>query len=155
MQPGWAVNAEKIVASALADEVKHARMFERVKLHAGPVDPNKYSEMVEFRVIRFECSNRPAVMETTGRELLSAGGIRGVLIADSIPSKYISKVEIEFEVLDPPTHRSLLIKTYTATRTFSVNRYQGEGPKMQNTSVALEDVVSQFVSDLANNKAGP
>jgi hypothetical protein len=32
-QPDWTKNAEVIIARALADEVKHAKLFDRVKIH--------------------------------------------------------------------------------------------------------------------------
>ena len=147
-QPGWAKDAEVIVARALADEVKHAQLFRRVKIHMDSVNPKKYSEMVQFRVIKFECRNRAGFLETTGRDLLISKGIRGALIADSIPTKYVSDVEIEFDIVDLSTENPVFSKTYSATRTVTANGYEGEKSKMQQTSAALEEVVSKFVADL-------
>jgi len=147
-RPNWTKNAEKIVALALADEVKHAKLFARVKMHADSVSLKKYSEIVGFRVIKFECNNQPAFLETTGRKLLRFQGIQGALIAESIPTKYVSKVEIEFTVLSASTQQSIFVKTYSASRSFIVNGYQGSSPKVQKTSAALEAVITQFVADL-------
>ncbi len=124
-------------------------MFRRVKIHMDSARLKKFSEIVQFRVIRFECYNHPAFLETTGRELLLTQGIRGVLIGESIPTKYISEVEIRFEILDASTQESVFSKTYSATHAMSINGYEGEKPKIQQTSSALEAVITQFVADLA------
>jgi hypothetical protein len=148
IQPDWAKNAKAIVARALADEVKHGGLFQRVKIVDEPINPKKYSETVQFRVKKFGCYNRAEFLERMGRDLLRFQGIRGALIAESIPTKYISDIEIEFEVLDPSTGQSVFVKTYSAIRTASLNGYQGEKPKVQQTSAALEAVITQFMEDL-------
>jgi hypothetical protein len=99
-RPAWTKNAGTIAARALADEVRNAKLFHLVKIHADRPDLKKYSEVVQFRVLKFECYNRPVFLEGTWRELLGYSGIRGALIEKSIPSKYVAEVEIEFEVLN-------------------------------------------------------
>ncbi len=148
-RPDWAGQAEPIVARALTDELKHAQLFSRVKNHAGTVNPKKYPELVKFRVKKFECYNRPAFLETTGRDLLRLQGLRGELIAESIPTKYISEVEVEFEVMDAATQKIIFVRDYSATRTGSANGYQGADPQIQQTSAALESVITQFITDLS------
>ena len=150
-QPDWAKNAELIVSDALAEEVRHAKLFHRVKTHAGSVNLKKYSEVVRFRIQTFECRNEPAFFEQAGRELLRDRGFHGVLIAASIPSKYVSQVTIEFEVLEASTQRSIFVRTYSATGSITVNGYQGEKPKIKQTSDELEVVLTQFVGDLAKS----
>lgn len=147
-RPPWTGNARAIVAHALADEVKHAKLFDRVKFRDSTIKARRFSEAVRFRVIKFECYSQPAFLESTGRKLLELQGIRGALIAESIPVKYIAEAEIEFIVMDASTREAVFDQTYTATRSFSANGYQGAGPKVQNTSAALESVISQFVGDL-------
>ena len=71
------------------------------------------------------------------------------MIAKSIPTKYISEVTVEFTVLDAVTQTALLSQTYSATREVTLNGYQSEKPKVEQTSAALESVVTQWVSDLA------
>jgi hypothetical protein len=146
--PAWAKNAESIVAHALAEEIKHAKLFDRVKIHAGSATPKRYSEFVRFRVVKFECAERPMFLENWGKRLLQFQGIRGALIAESIPSKYVAEVELEFEVFDAPDGRSVLSKTYSASQEFNANGYEGSASKMQNTSAVLESVIAQFVRDL-------
>jgi hypothetical protein len=147
-RPDWTKNAKAIVAHALADEVRHAKLFDRVKFRDSGINTRKFSEAVRFRVIKFECYSQSGFLENTGREFLELQGIRGALIAASIPAKYIAEVEIEFTVEDPSTQEAIFVQTYTATRSFSANGYQRAGPKVQNTSAALESVVTQFVADL-------
>lgn len=147
-RPAWCQNAEKIVARALAEEVRDAKLFRRVKIHADRVNPARYNEYVQFRVRKFQCYNQAGFLESTGRTFLRFQGLRGALIADSIPSKYISQVEVEFEVRNGPDEPPIFDKTYSATRTDSFNGYQGEKPKIQQTSAALEDVLTQFLVDL-------
>lgn len=147
-QPDWAKNAELIVSDALAEEVRHAKLFHRVKTHAESANPKKYSEVVRFRIQTFECYNQPAFFEQAGRELLRDRGFHGVLIDASIPSKYVSQVTIEFEVLEAATQRSIFARTYSATGSITVNGYQGEKPKIKQTSDELEVVLTQFVGDL-------
>jgi hypothetical protein len=120
-----------------------------VKTHADSVNPKKYSEVVRFRLQAFECYNEPAFFEQAGRELLRDRGFHGVLIAASIPSKYVSQVTIEFEVLDASTQQSIFDRIYSATGSIAVNGYQGEKPKIKQTSDELEVVLTQFVGDLA------
>jgi hypothetical protein len=153
-RPGWARNAESIVAHALAEEVRDANLFHRVKIHAEKVNNKKYSEIVTFQVKKFECYNKPAFLEETGRDLLRFQGIRGALIAESIPSRYTSEVEVEFKVLDAATQQVVFTKNYSATQTETINGYQGAKPKVQQTSDVLSKVLSQFVADLAKISAG-
>ncbi len=150
IRPAWAKNAETIIARAIADEVKYAKSFQRVKIHADTVNLKKYSEVVRFRMLKFECYNQPVFLESAGQEFFKYQGLRGALIGASIPSKYVSEVEIEFEVRDAATQQIRFTKTYSATRASGINGYQGETPKVQQTSAALESVITQFVADLVN-----
>jgi hypothetical protein len=148
IRPDWATDAESIVAHALATEVKSAQLFQRVKIHADTVNPKKYSTIIRFRVLKFECYNHAAFLENTGRELLAYQGLRGALIERSIPTKYVSEVAIEFAVLDATTQQPIFTRTYNATHTDAFNGYQGEKPKVQQTSAALQSVLTQFLTDL-------
>ncbi len=152
IRPAWTQNAEAIVAQALSDEVKHGKLFQRVKIHADPVNPKKYSTVVQFRVLKLECYNQADFLQSVGRDLLQmqVPGFRGSLIARSIPVKYVSEVEIEFTVLDAAHGQVGFTKTYSATRSDSFNGYQGEKPEVHLTSATLEAVLTQFVADLAN-----
>lgn len=152
IRPAWTQNAEAIVAQALANEVKHGKLFQRVKIHADPVNPQKYSTVVQFWVLKFECYNQADFLQSAGRDLLQmqVPGFRGSLIAASIPVKYVSEVEIEFTVLDAASGQSLFIRTYSATRSDSFNGYQGDKPEVLLTSTTLEAVLTQFVADMAN-----
>ena len=153
-QPDWARNAEPIVAHVLAYELKTAKLFRRVKIHARLENPWKYPEIVRFQVIKFECYDDEEFLEKAGRNLLRLDGIRGELIAASIPVKYNMEVTLEFEVVNAATQQSVFIKDYSATRTVSVNGYQGESPKIQQMSAALEEVITQFVWELRNLPLG-
>lgn len=151
IRPPWTQHAETIVAHALSDEVKHSKLFQRVKIDANPLNPKKYSAVVQFRVRTFECYEQPDFLQSAGRELvqMQVAGIRGSLIAASIPIKFVSKVELDFTVLNAAGGLLLYTKTYSATRTDSFNTYQGDKPEVQLTSATLEAVLTQFVSDLA------
>jgi hypothetical protein len=149
IQPDWAKNAEKFIAHAVADEVKYANLFRRVKIHADSVNLQKYSAVLQFRILKFECYNQAGLLESTGRDMLRFQGIRGALIAESIPTKYNSDVEVEFTLSDASTLQPIFVKTYAATRSVTLNGYQNAKPKVQQTSAALESVVTQFVSDLS------
>ena len=152
IRPAWTQNAEAIVAQALSDEVKRGKLFRRVKIHADPVNPQKYSTVVQFRVLKCECYNQADFLQNAGRDLLQmqVPGFRGSWIAASIPVKYVSEVEIEFTVLDAASGHSLFTRIYSATRSDSFNGYQGDKPEVFLTSTALEAVLTQFVADLAN-----
>jgi hypothetical protein len=152
IRPAWTHNAEAIVAQALSDEVKHGKLFQRVKIHVDPVNPRKYSTVVQFRVLKFECYKQADFLQSAGRDLLQTQvpGFRGSLIAASIPVKYVSEVEIEFTVLDAASGQSLFTKSHSATRSDSFNGYQSDKPEVLLTSTALEAVLTQFVADLAN-----
>jgi hypothetical protein len=155
IRPAWAKNAETIIARALVDEVKYSKSFPRVKIHADTVSLKKYSRVVRFRVLKFECYNQPAFLESAGQEFFKYQGLRGALIGASIPSKYVSEVEIEFEVRDAATQQIMFTKTYSATRSSGINGYQGEKPKVQQTSAALESVITQFIGDLLKLTPAP
>ncbi len=147
--PGWCKPAEPIVARALAEEARHANLFERVKVHPRAANPNKYPILVECDVIKFDCVNTATVFENIGRTVLQAQGLHGALIAASIPSEYTSEIEIRFQVLDPATGLPKFARNYRAQRTTTANGYQGKKPLMQQTSAALEEVIAQFLRDLA------
>jgi hypothetical protein len=147
--PDWCTPAEPIVARALADEVRHANLFDRVEMHARTVNPQKYPTMVECDVLEFDCVPKVSFFENKGRTMLRMLGIRGHLIAASIPSEYTSDVEVQFEVLDTASGRPKFTRTYRAQRARSFNRYQGKTPLMQQTGATLEDVLARFIRDLA------
>jgi hypothetical protein len=148
-RPDWCKNAEKPVAKAIREEVKHAKLFARVAIHEDDANPKKYSEIVQFRIRKFECYDQAGFLEAAGREVLRYQGVRGALIAASIPANYIAEVEIEFEILDATRKQSVFVKSYSANRTITLNGYQSSKPKVQATSEALESVVTQFLGDLA------
>ena len=139
-QPSWCKNAEPIVAKALAEEVRRGKLFNRVKIHADAANPKKFSEIIQFRVKKFECASKPSFFESAGRTALEIQGIRGALIARSIPRKYTAEVEVEFEVLDAFTQRSVFQKSYPASGTTTLNGYQSEKPLVQQLSKALETI---------------
>jgi len=149
-QPDWAENAETIVAHALAEEVKNARRFQRVQIHAQEANPKKYSRTVHFRILKFECSDQADILAKTGQDILQLQlpGFRGELIAESIPTQFEVAVEIEFEVFDAATPQPIFSKTYSASRTLTINGYQGESPKIQQTGAALAEVLAKFIADL-------
>ncbi|HEY3854606.1 MAG TPA: hypothetical protein VGO67_09455 [Verrucomicrobiae bacterium] len=147
-QPSWCRNAEPIIAKALAEEVRRAKLFNRVKIHTDTANPKKFSEIIQFRVNKFECASKPSFLESAGRTALELQGIRGALIARSIPRKYTAEVEVDFEVLDAATQRSIFEKSYSTSGTVSINGYQSEKPLVQQMSTALETVLNEFISDL-------
>jgi hypothetical protein len=147
-QPSWCKNAEPIIAKALAEEVRRAKLFGRVKIHADAVNLKKFSEIIQFRVKKFECVSKQSVFESAGRTALEIQGIRGALIARSIPSKYTAEVEVEFEVLDAVAQRPVFQKAYSASGTVTLNGYQSEKPLVQQLSRALETVLDEFIADL-------
>ena len=149
IQPPWAENAEKYIARAVRDEVEGAKLFHRVKIHVNDVNPKRYSTTVQFRILKFDCVSQAGILETTGKNILRFQGVRGALIAKSIPTKYISEVTVEFSVQDAVTQTTLMSQTYSATREVPLNGYQSDEPKVAQTSAALESVVTRFVVDLA------
>jgi len=156
-QPEWAEPAETIVARALAKEVKQARLFQRVTIHAQAVNPQKYSRTVSFRVLQFECTDQADILAKTGQDILrlQVPGLKGGWIADSIPTQFDVAVEIEFQVLAGASGPLVFQKTYAASRTLTINGYQGESPKIEQTSAALAEVLAEFIADLATLPANP
>lgn len=148
-RPDWARNAEAIVAQALAAEAKNAKLFRTVKIHVDAGKNDRYSEIIQFRVEKFEGYSKSGFLEDAGRDFLRSKGFRGSLISESIPIKYLSEVKIEFEVVDPVTDRVVFVKSYAAIREDNFNGYQGEKPRIQQTSAALEAVIGEFMRDLA------
>jgi hypothetical protein len=146
--PSWCKNAEPIVAKALAAEIRRAKLFNRVKIHSEAVNPKKFSEIVQFRVEKFECVSKPSFLESAGRTALETQGIRGALIARSIPRKYTADVEVEFEVLDTSSRQPVFDKSYSASGVVTLNGYQSEKPLVQQMSAALETVLNKFILDL-------
>jgi hypothetical protein len=147
--PKWSRKVEVIVAKAVADELEHAALFQRVKIHlSGPLADNRYSEIIELRVKQFRYYN-PTNMVGYGQEALSWLGLRGALIARSIPREYICVVEVEFDVLDARTRQMVFQKTYSDSRTLTANGYEGKSRLVQQMSDVLETVVKQFVTDLS------
>lgn len=147
-QPGWCRNAEPIVAKALAEEVRLNKLFDRVKIHSKDVNPKKFSEIIQFRVKKFECASKPSFLESAGRTALEMQGIRGALIARSIPRKYTADVEVEFEVLDSSTRQRVFDKSYSASGVVALNGYQSDKPLVQQVSAELETVLDEFILDL-------
>ena len=160
IRPAWTLNAAAMAARALSDEVKHGKLYRRIKVDADPLNSlnsKKYSTVVQFRVRKFECYDQADFLQNSGRDLLQmqVPGFRGSLIAASIPIKYVSEVELEFTVLNAADAQSFFTKTYSATRSDSFNGYQGEQPEVKLTSAVLEAVITQFVADLANLPPNP
>ena len=77
IEPAWAEDAEKYVARAVRDEVERAKLFHRVKIHADNANLRKYSTVLRFRILKFECSNPEGFLETAGKNILRFQGVRG------------------------------------------------------------------------------
>ena len=147
--PDWSQKVQAIVADALADELKHNRIFQRVSIRSS--QPKKgYSHLVTFRIQQFEYHDEANSLESLGRVVLRSHGSEGPWIARSIPTKFIATVQIEFNVLDPKTRQTIFTKSYRETQSVHANAYQSESPQIHATSQALEKAITHFVTDLIN-----
>lgn len=148
--PEWSKNVEGIVARALADEIQHAQLFKRVKIHLnGPTRLGKFSCFIEFQVEAFEMFPDTGTMEQIGRTALDAMGWRGALISAGIPTTWDSQVKIEFDVFDAATRQPIFSRTYSESRSLNANGYQGKSRQIQQTSDCLEAVLQQFLGDFS------
>jgi hypothetical protein len=148
--PEWTRKVEVIVANALADEIKHDGLFQRVKIHLrGPARLNKFSYYIQFQVEAFEMAPRTGTAEQIGRTALDAMGWRGGLISASIPTTWQSQVKIQFEVFDAPTKQAVFSRSYSETRSLRANGYQGKSRQIQQTSDCLEAVLQRFTRDFS------
>lgn len=148
IRPAWCEKVEPAIARSVREEVRHAKLFQRVKIHASDVNPKKFSEIVVFRVNKFECYDQMGNLESAGRDILRLRGIRGALIAASIPVRYSAEVSVEFEILDAATQQPVFTRAYSANRAATLNGYQSSDLKVAAVSAALESVITQFLSDL-------
>jgi hypothetical protein len=150
-RPEWSRRVEVIVARALADEVKHAGLFQRVKIHlSGPAHLDRFSYFVEFQVDAFEMAPQVGELEQAARTTLGAVmGLRGALISASIPTAWESQVKVTFEVFDPMTQQSIFRRSYSEARTLRANGYEGKSRQIEQTSECLESVIQQFVRDFS------
>jgi hypothetical protein len=150
-RPKWKPTAEQVVANALADELNHARLFQRVNVnlkHTVAQTAPEYSLAVSFRVKKLQLFNDYTAGEVAGGAALGLLGLPGVFIAASIPTKFVSDAEVEFEVFDVATKELVFAKNYSETRACTQNAYKGQKPLMEQTSGALEAVIVRFVNDL-------
>jgi hypothetical protein len=72
-----------------------------------------------------------------------------VFIAASIPTKWESSAEVAFEVYDAQTKQTVFKKSYSATRNLDANAYAGMNQQKQQSSEVLEQIVKEFVADIA------
>lgn len=151
-QPDWRPDVPTIVANALADELKHNRIFQRVKIRSSlPGTSNRdFSYLVTFHIQDFEYHDESNALESLGRVALRVKGDAGPWIARSIPAKYVANVQVQFNVLDPRTHQTIFTKSYAERETARANDYQSDSPQMHATSVALEKVIRRFTTDVVN-----
>jgi hypothetical protein len=157
--PKWNRKVAVIVADALADELSHNRVFQRVKVNLRGKPPAKdYSHWIAFKVRKLHFAEHSSVLEKVGKEVLRWRAPGGLWIAPSIPAKFISEVEIEFEVFAAGTAQSVFVRSYSESGNVWVNGYEGQSRQIQQTSAALEKVVSRFVADLVKlplSRQGP
>jgi len=149
--PDWSPKVEAIVADALADELKHSRIFRHVSLrNSMPKKGDKnYSRLITFRVQQFEYHDESNALESLGRAALRSERSGGTWMARSIPVKFIANVQIEFTVIDPASRQTVFTKSYAENESVRVNGYQGESQQIHATSRALEKVITRFTADLA------
>jgi len=149
--PDWSRGVPAIVADALVDELKHNRIFQRVKIRGSlpKRSDTDYSHVVTFRIQQFEYHDESNALESLGRVALRAHGSEGPWIARSIPSKFVANVQVEFTVLDARTQQTVFTKSYLESESVRANAYQGETLQIEATSHALEKVVTRFVTDLS------
>lgn len=146
----WKESVESIVADAVADELRHAKLFLHVEVSKSEAPScSTCSHAIKFNVRRLRLYNQVSAGEVAGGAALGLLMVPGIFIAASIPTKWESSAEIEFEVLDPRSKATVFRKVYSETRVIEVNAYAGLEPKLQQTSDVLEAVVKEFVSDLA------
>lgn len=150
-RPKWKPAAQQVVANALEDELTHAKLFQHVTVKVRDTVssvPPQIPIAVTFRVKKLELFNDYKAGEVAGGAALGLLGLPGVFIAASIPTKFVSDAEVEFEVFDMKTRRSVFVKTYSESRSLTQNAYKGQNPLFQQTSDVLEAVVTRFVKDL-------
>jgi hypothetical protein len=148
-QPKWSRKVAVIVADALADELNHNHVFKRVKVNLGGKPPAKdFSHWIAFKVRKLHFAEHSSTLEKVGKEVLRWRAPGGFWIAPSIPAKFISEVEIEFEVFAAGAAQPVFVRSYAESGSVWANSYQGQTPQIQQTSAALEKVVSRFVADL-------
>jgi len=77
-------------------------------------------------------------------------------VGKGIPRKWVAEVEIEFELNELGSDRRILSKVYRASpRGVTVNGYSGSQKQQSELSQALEEVVKEFVRDLAKLPSAP
>lgn len=154
--PDWSPEVPTIVADALADELKHNRVFQRVKVRRSlPGTSNRdFSHLVTFHIQEFEYHDESNTLESLGRVALRSKGDAGPWIARSIPAKYVANVQVQFDVIDPRTRKTIFTKSYAARETVRANDYQSDSPQIRATSVALEKVITRFATDLVSLSPG-
>lgn len=148
----WNKPVQSIVASALEDELRYAGLFASVQ--QGGATPSGNGRSIDFQVHRLQLENVKNAGEIAGDVMLGFLGITGGLISAAIPSKWVSIADVDFAVSDAGGTQPVFQKRYTATHDVSLNGYKGMSQQFRQTSDVLEEVVKQFVGDLASLSSG-
>jgi hypothetical protein len=151
----WSKSDSQIIANALADELKHAKLFRRVDI-VKVADPtrrqDKYSHVIRFDIRKFRLSPRENLAQSAGRAALKSRGRHGYFIDKGIPREWVAEVEIEFELRDASGGGRSFTRKYSATPgSVTVRGYSDGKEERQQMSEALEEVVKAFVADVGKS----
>lgn len=151
----WSRSGSQIIANALADELKYAKLFRPVDI-VKVADPMRrkdtYSHLIQFEIRKFRLGTDENIAQKTGRAALKSQGTGGYFINKAIPSKWVAEVVIEFQLRDARSGARILARTYTAKpRSVTTGGFSDGKAERQQMSEALEEVVKAFVSDIAKN----
>ncbi|MEY2410365.1 MAG: hypothetical protein QOF48_3035 [Verrucomicrobiota bacterium] len=155
----WSQSDARIVAEALADELKYSGLFEAAKV-VRKADTSRsssrFSHIVRFEIYKFHVRPDDNFGQKAGRAALKYMGPRGYFLGKGIPRKWVAEVEIEFSLHDARGSERIFSKVYRATpRSVSANGYSGTKEQERQFSLALEEVVKAFARDLARRAGGP
>ena len=148
----WNKPVQSIVANALEDELRYAGLYSSVQ--QGGTTPSGNGRSIDIQVHCLQLENVKTGGEIAGDVMLGFLGVTGGLISAAIPTKWVSNAEVDFAVSDAGGTQSVFQRRYKATRSVSLNGYKGMSQQFRQTSEVLEDLVKQFVSDLAGQSSG-
>lgn len=151
----WSKSDSQIIANALADELKYAKLFRPVDI-VKVADPtrrkDRYSHLVRFHIHKFRLGPDETIAQRVGRAAFKSPGIRGYFIDKGIPRKWVAEVEIEFELHDARSGERILARTYSAKpRSITTGGFSDGKDERRIMSEALEEVVKAFVTDVAKS----
>ena len=152
-RPTWTKPVEQLVANALANKLAHANLYGKIINNIEATSPPTSDIIgdgieISFDIIKFQAFEDVPTSHYVRAGLLGIFMLPGIIAAGSLPEKFVSEIQIDFNVTDLPSRKNIMHKGYHNTQFLEHSEIGSRDVVLAQTGSVLETIIGDFISDL-------